>query len=56
MPVEARFLGCEVVVNANVGVAGEPWWGSDDETALDFVRRGPGRFWQIAFRLAGIER
>ncbi len=55
MPVEARFLGCDVTVNEHVGVAGEAWWNQPDEEALQFVRRGPQRFWEIVFRLADIE-
>jgi hypothetical protein len=47
MPVEARLLGCEVVVNENVGVAGEDWWFGARETALDFLRDGPSRFWRL---------
>ncbi len=49
MPVEARFLGCEVVTNAKVGVAGEPWWRWPDEDALAYLRDGAERFWRIVF-------
>lgn len=48
MPVEARFLGCEVIVNENVGVAGESWWNLNDDIAYDFVKDTPARFWRIA--------
>ncbi|MEN8153016.1 MAG: hypothetical protein ABFR75_03265 [Acidobacteriota bacterium] len=51
MPVEARFLGCEVVINDNVGVAGEPWWLMDDAKALEFVKDTPDRFWRIVEEL-----
>jgi hypothetical protein len=47
MPVEARFMGCTVVVNECVGVAGEPWWNLDDESALKFVQDIPDRFWRL---------
>ncbi len=47
MPVEARFLGCEVIVNENVGVAGESWWNLNDDYAYDFVKDTPARFWRI---------
>ncbi|MEN8154152.1 MAG: hypothetical protein ABFR75_09015 [Acidobacteriota bacterium] len=47
MPVEARFLGCKVIVNENVGVAGEKWWGMDEEEAYKFVKDTPDRFWRI---------
>ncbi|MCK4837106.1 MAG: hypothetical protein KAT17_10720 [Candidatus Aminicenantes bacterium] len=46
MPVEARLLGCEVVVNQYVGVAGEAWWNGDDDQALEFVKDTPARFWR----------
>lgn len=46
MPVEARFLGCEVVCNDNVGVAGEPWWLWPDADAIDYVQDAPARFWR----------
>ncbi len=52
MPVEARFLGCEVIVNKNVGVAGEPWWGQSDDNAFDFVRDTADRFWRIVKKLS----
>jgi hypothetical protein len=51
MPLEARFLGCEVVTNRYVGVAGEPWWNLDDESAWKFVRDIPARFWRLAKHL-----
>ena len=47
MPVEARFLGCEVITNERVGVAGEPWWSWRDEEALAYLRRAPARFWEL---------
>jgi hypothetical protein len=52
MPVEARFLGAEVVVNHHVGVTGESWWRLPDPLALEFLRDAPARFWRIvdAFR------
>ena len=46
MPVEARLLGCEVVVNRHVGVAGEEWWHQSDSEALKFVRETATRFWK----------
>ncbi len=47
MPVEARLLGCDVILNANVGVAGEAWWLRGRRHAIDFVQRAPERFWWI---------
>lgn len=46
MPVEARFLGCEVVANAQVGVTGEPWWRLPDAPALEILRDAGPRFWR----------
>jgi hypothetical protein len=51
MPVEARFLGCEVICNDNVGVACEPWWRWPDEQALEYLRDSPNRFWREVISL-----
>lgn len=45
--LEARFLGCELVSNDALGVAGESWWHSPDELAFEFVREAPRRFWTL---------
>lgn len=47
MPIEARFLGCEVVLNNNVGVAEESWWNLEDDLALEVLKDTPNRFWRI---------
>lgn len=51
MPVEARFLGCKVVINDNVGVAGESWWDLSDDPAYKFLKDTPDRFWRIVEKL-----
>jgi len=51
MPVEARFLGCKVIINENVGVGGEPWWEMDERPAYEFVKDTPSRFWRIVENL-----
>jgi hypothetical protein len=51
MVVEARLLGCEVVLNDNVGVSGEPFWGGSRAQALEFVADGPARFWRLVEEL-----
>jgi hypothetical protein len=51
MPVEARFLGCEVVTNRHVGVAGESWWHLPDDQALEVVRDAGPRFWRMIIQL-----
>jgi hypothetical protein len=50
LAVEARFLGCEVVTNERLGVAGEPWWSEPDEVGLEVVRSAAERFWLIVNR------
>lgn len=55
LPVEARLLGCEVVVNEHVGVAGEPFWRGTGDDALAWLRGGPRRFWQLVEGLASHE-
>ncbi len=52
MPVEARFLGCKVIVNDNVGVTGETWWDTNDDEALEFVRDTAERFWRIVEKIS----
>ena len=52
MPVEARFLGCEVIVNDNVGVSGEAWWNKSDPEAYEFVKDTPDRFWRIVEKIS----
>jgi hypothetical protein len=51
MPVEARFLGCEVVVNDNVGVTAEAWWRLPDAEALEVLRDAGPRFWRLVAEL-----
>jgi len=51
MPLEARFLGCEVLVNKHVGVAGESWWKLGDSQAFDIAREIPNRFWKLVEQL-----
>ena len=50
LAVEARFLGCEVVSNDRLGVAGEPWWNEPDEVGLEVLRSAPERFWATVER------
>jgi hypothetical protein len=56
MVVEARLLGCEVVLNDNVGVAGERFWSGASEQALEFVADGPARFWRLVEELLNERR
>lgn len=56
MPVEARLLGCSVVVNEHVGVAGEPFWRGGTEEAWRFLTDGPRRFWRQVEHLVRLPR
>lgn len=56
MVVEARLLGCEVVLNDNVGVSGERFWQGTRDAALEFVADGPGRFWRLVEELLNLPR
>ncbi len=51
LPVEARFLGCQVVTNRHVGVAAESWWHLPDDQALEVVRDAGPRFWRMVLEL-----
>lgn len=51
LPVEARFMGCEVITNEHVGVALEPWWALPDEQALEVVSSAANRFWNLVDEL-----
>lgn len=53
LAVEAKFLGCEVVSNERLGVAGEPWWTQPDEVGLAVLEGAASRFWEIVERFAG---
>jgi hypothetical protein len=48
--LEARFLGCDVVYNANAGVCQESWWNLPDDTALQVLKDAPHRFWRLVER------
>lgn len=52
MPVEARLSGCEVTVNALVGVAAEPLWRMPGDEALSWLHDAPRRFWRLVEALA----
>jgi hypothetical protein len=52
LAVEARFLGCHVVSNHRLGVAGEPWWNQPDEVGFELLRAVPQRFWETVERFA----
>ena len=47
MPVEARLLGCEAIVNKNLGVAGESFFRGSGVDARAHLASAPRRFWQM---------
>jgi hypothetical protein len=55
LPVEARLFGCDVIVNQNVGVAGEAWWRGERAEGLTWLRSAPARFWTIVEELCARE-
>lgn len=52
MVVEARLLGCEVIVNDHVGVAGESWWHLPTAEARLLLRDSANRFWRLVEGIA----
>jgi hypothetical protein len=53
LAVEAKFLGCEVVSNERLGVAGEPWWAEPNAVGFAVIEGAARRFWEIVERFAG---
>lgn len=51
LPVEARFMGAEVIANNHVGVVLEPWWSLPDEQALAVLSGAAKRFWDFVDEL-----
>ncbi len=47
LPVEARFMGAEVITNEHVGVTLEPWWSLPDDEALAVLSGAASRFWKL---------
>lgn len=45
--IEAKLLGCQLELNANVQHAKEAWFDTDDLQAVeDYLRASPARFWR----------
>lgn len=47
MVIEAKLLGCEVVVNQNVQHSNEKWWQSSPDDVCDYLKGRPRVFWSI---------
>lgn len=44
--IEAKLLGCELILNDNVLHKDEPWFATDDiRETVDWITLGPKRFW-----------
>jgi glycosyltransferase involved in cell wall biosynthesis len=51
MVIEAKLLGCEVVVNDNVQHATEKWWQGSPESVCDYLKGRPDMFWDTIISL-----
>ena len=52
MVIEAKLLGCEVVVNQNVQHSNEKWWQSSPDDVCDYLKGRPRVFWSIIEKYA----
>jgi len=44
--IEAKILGCEVIMNENVQHRNEEWFQGDRESIISFLRERPSVFWE----------
>ena len=50
--IEAKLLGCELILNDNVMHKDEPWFASDSaQSTLEWLMTGPSRFWSEMHRV-----
>lgn len=52
MVIEAKLLGCQVVVNNNVQHSNEKWWQSSPDDVCDYLKGRPRVFWSIIEKYA----
>lgn len=52
MVIEAKLLGCDVVVNDNVQHSTEKWWQSSPDDVCDYLKGRPRVFWSIVEKYA----
>ena len=52
MVIEAKLLGCQVVVNDNVQHSTEKWWQSSPDDVCDYLKDRPRVFWSIVEKYA----
>ncbi len=51
--IEAKLLGCDLILNENVMHAGESWFNTDDpRVTLDWLMTGTSRFWKSVNQIA----
>ena len=46
MVIEAKLLGCELIVNENVQHCTEEWWSRDSTTMVEYLKSRPLFFWE----------
>jgi glycosyltransferase involved in cell wall biosynthesis len=52
MVIEAKLLGCEVIVNGNVQHSTENWWQRSPDDVCDYLKDRPRVFWSIVEKYA----
>ena len=52
MVIEAKLLGCEIVVNQNVQHSNEKWWLGSPDDICDYLKERPRVFWSIIEKYA----
>ena len=52
MVIEAKLLGCEVIVNQNVQHSNEKWWQNSPDDVCDYLKGRPKVFWSIIEKYA----
>ena len=45
MVIEAKLLGCDVIINDNVQHASEKWWNANPDDVCDYLKGRPDVFW-----------
>ena len=46
MVIEAKLLGCELVINENVQHCTEQWWNQDSDGLVDYLKSRTSFFWE----------
>jgi hypothetical protein len=51
MVIEAKIVGCNLVLNDNVQHRYEPWFVGDVESMIDYLKERPNLFWKETEKL-----